>query len=202
MKRQRQLWGIDTDVAAIRWAQKHLGPAIFLLIEPSGPAPFPAAFFDVVVAVSVFTHFAEAAQDIWLRELHRVLRPGGLLFASTHSPTLTFTRPDLTPAQHASLTARGFLFAPGGGPFNEGSAFHTRLYLESSWGALFLLREFREYGLAGYQDLSVWERAGIAAGNSIPAWSVSSLDSLLAWGCPASSRPVTGRPQGLPYVTK
>jgi SAM-dependent methyltransferase len=174
MKREHQLWGIDTNSTAIRWAQTHLQPAIFLPIEPSGPAPFPAAFFDVVVAVSVFTHFAEPTQDIWLRELCRILRPGGLLFASTHSPTLTFTRPDLTPGQRASLSARGFLFAPGGGAFNEDSTFHSRLYLERSWGALFLLRDFCECGLAGYQDLSVWERAGIdPAGSSMPAPSSS-----------------------------
>jgi SAM-dependent methyltransferase len=115
-------------------------------------------FLDVVFANSVFTHFPEDLQILWLKELRRLLRAGGFFIVSTHSPTLTFTRPDLTPDQHATLLNRGFLFAPGNGPFSEDSAFHSRQYMEESWGRHFDLRSFASLGLVAYQDLSVWEK--------------------------------------------
>jgi SAM-dependent methyltransferase len=146
------------DAVGLKWAEKHLPDCRFSRLTPTGPAPFPASSFDVVVAVSVFTHLEEASQTLWLREIQRILRPGGYFLCSTHSAALTYTRPDLTESQLASLSARGFLFAPGGGPFSEDSAFHSRDYLERTWGAMFAIREFAEFGLAGYQDLSVWER--------------------------------------------
>lgn len=147
--------GVDIDRPAIRWARRHLGPG-FQAIEPRPPLPFPEASFDVVYAVSVFTHLDAAGQLDWLRELHRVLRPGGLLIASTHHEELVWTRPDLTDTQRAKLAADGFLFAPGDGPFNDDSAFHTLPYLEKVWGGLFELRSYKRHGLVGYQDLSVW----------------------------------------------
>ena len=35
--------------------------------------------FDLVVALSVFTHMTEPLQVCWMRELRRVLQPRGLL---------------------------------------------------------------------------------------------------------------------------
>jgi hypothetical protein len=85
-----------------------------------------------------------------------MLRPGGQLIATTHSPSLTFTRRDLTVAQHGDLQARGFLFAGGNVGFNEDSAFHSRPYLLDTWGKLMGMLLFKNNGMAGYQDLSVW----------------------------------------------
>jgi SAM-dependent methyltransferase len=150
-----EISGVDIDRPAVRWARRHLGPG-FQAIEPRPPLPFADAAFDVVYAVSVFTHLDEEKQLDWLLEAHRVLRPGGLLIASTHHESLAWTRPDLIAAQKEKLAADGFLFAPGDGPFNDDSAFHTLPYLEKIWGGLFERRMYRQHGLAGYQDLSVW----------------------------------------------
>lgn len=150
-----EISGVDIDRPAVRWARRHLGPG-FQAIEPRPPLPFADAAFDVVYAVSVFTHLNEEKQLDWLRELHRVLRPGGLLIASTHHESLAWTRPDLTAAQKEKLAADGFLFAAGDGPFNDDSAFHTLPYLERVWGGLFEQKMYRQHGLIGYQDLSVW----------------------------------------------
>lgn len=151
----REFWGVDINAEAIAWNQAHL-QGVYQKIGAEPPTELPSNFFDVVVAVSVFTHLAESSQLRWLREIHRMLRPGGQLIATTHSPSLTFTRPDLTVAQHGELQARGFLFAGGSGGFNEDSAFHSQTYLLDTWGKLMGMLLFKNSGMAGYQDLSVW----------------------------------------------
>lgn len=154
----RTLWGVDPDEEAIRWNGGHL-PGDYLALTEERSLPFPDGSFDVVFSVSVFSHFDEKSESDWLSEVHRVLRPGGLFLVSTHSEKLRYSRPDLTFDQHVALNATGFLFAPGGGTFKADSTFHARRYLEEEWGKLFRLRLHREHGLAGFQDLSVWERA-------------------------------------------
>jgi SAM-dependent methyltransferase len=156
----RELWGVDVDREAVAWCARNLPGAAFRTIGPAPPTALPAAHFDAVVAGSVFTHLSEDAQGLWLTELHRLLRPGGLLIACTHSPKLTFMRPDLTGSQHGELAGRGFLFAPGGGTFNEDSAFHSREYLERAWSPWFRLELFEELGYCGFQDLSGWRKDG------------------------------------------
>ncbi|HEV8611794.1 MAG TPA: class I SAM-dependent methyltransferase [Thermoanaerobaculia bacterium] len=158
----RTIWGVDVDEEAIRWNGKHL-PGDYLPLTEIRSLPFPDGSFDVVVSISVFSHFDEGTQRGWLNEVHRVLRPGGLFLASTHSDKLRYSRPDLTFEQHEALNTTGFLFASGVGTFKSDSSFHTRRYLEEEWGRLFRIRLHREYGLAGFQDLSVWERAADAA---------------------------------------
>jgi len=154
----REVYGADVDGEAISWLAPRRPAGRFLVIDSRPPTPFPSSFFDAIYVISVFTHFDEAAEGVWLAELVRLLAPGGLLIASTLSPNLTFERPDLTESQHRELQATGFLFAPGKSCFNEQTAFATRARLESVWGAMLEFRFFEEHGLARYQDLSVWEK--------------------------------------------
>lgn len=149
--------GADVDGQAALWCTRHL-PGYFRIIDPDPPLPFDAASFDVVYAVSVFTHFDEATQFRWLAELRRVVRNGGFLVASTHAPELTYNRPDLSRADHEQLNARGFVFIRGSGAFNDDSAFHSAAYLAREWPRTgFELVEHRPAGLNGYQDLSLWQ---------------------------------------------
>jgi SAM-dependent methyltransferase len=154
----RTICGVDVDEEAIRWDRRNLATGSYLRLTLDPSLPLPDASFDVVFAVSVFSHLAEESQREWLREVHRVLRPDGLFLASTHSEKLRYSRPDLTLEQHQSLNARGFLFARGNGAFKNDSTFHTSRYLEQEWGQWFRMRLHREFGLAGYQDLTVWQK--------------------------------------------
>jgi 2-polyprenyl-3-methyl-5-hydroxy-6-metoxy-1,4-benzoquinol methylase len=76
--------GTDMNEQAIEWCRRNLPFATF---EPNGLAPplvFETGRFDLVYALSVFTHLPEELQFLWMRELERVLRPGALLLLSTH----------------------------------------------------------------------------------------------------------------------
>jgi len=153
----RNVWGVDVDRDAVRWLQGRFGKERFHQSAPMPPLPFPDASFDVVLAVSVFSHLDASGQLAWLAEISRLLRPGGLLIASTHGADLLVTRSDLKPEQIEGFRASGFLFAAGGGPFNEGSAFHAPDYLARTWGTWFECRVSLPRGLTGYQDLTVWQ---------------------------------------------
>ena len=76
--------GSDTNERAIEWCRRNLPFATF---EPNGLAPplvFETGRFELVYALSVFTHLPEELELLWMRELERVLRPGGYLLLSTH----------------------------------------------------------------------------------------------------------------------
>lgn len=154
------LYGVDPDRGAIRWLRRRYGKESFQISSKRPPLPFPDAAFDVAIAISIFTHMSEEEQFSWLAELSRVLKPGGLLVASTHGRELLVTRDDLTPEQTTTLDGTGFLFAPGRWAFNENSTFHTPEYMEKSWGRWFQCRLFVPKGLMNYQDVSVWRKLG------------------------------------------
>jgi SAM-dependent methyltransferase len=158
----RRITGIDVDTSAIRWSSRHLRDE-YRVINAIPPTALADGAFDIVCAVSVFTHFDEETQFAWLSELRRLLRPGGLLIASTQGPHLTPNRPDLSMRDHEQLRDRGFVFRAGIGPFNEDTAFHSRGYLEHEWSTAFELIAFKPSGLVDYLDLSVWRRGATPA---------------------------------------
>jgi len=151
------LAGLDVDADAVSWCARFLKGS-FKPVNARPPAPFADGSFDVAYSVSVFSHLDEEPQLAWLAEIHRLLRARGLLVVSTHSPSLTWTRPDLTAEQSRRLDETGFLFAPGQGRFNDDSAFHSEAYLRGAWTRHFELVAFSAGGLAGYQDLSTWRK--------------------------------------------
>ena len=74
--------GCDIDEPSIAWLTEHVSPPLHVF--PSGEQPQlpqPDGFFDVVYALSVFTHLTDQWAG-WLLELHRVLKPDGLLIAT------------------------------------------------------------------------------------------------------------------------
>ncbi len=164
--RHMQAWsfaeylGTDPDAEAIDWCSRNL-PGRFTTNGRNPPLELPSASVSVAVCISIFTHLSEEDQFAWLRELKRILEPGGVLLVSTHAEDLVFTRPDLTTQQHLTLQDRGFLFAPGGGPFNEGSTFHTVPYLQESWGDILEFVRYEKLGLCGFQDLSAWREPNL-----------------------------------------
>lgn len=154
----RELWGVDVDIDAIQWMRHHVAGR-WDAIRATPPTSLPSGFFDAAYAISVFTHLDEAAGAAWLAEIHRVLKPGGLLIASTSSPDTSWGRPDMSDSERERLVRDGFLFLRGSGSdFNEESAFHSNDYLLRTWGRVFGQMLFIGRGFGGFQDLTIWQK--------------------------------------------
>jgi SAM-dependent methyltransferase len=152
------LTGIDIDEAAILWDRRNLSGQYFVC-APMPPAHFPDSSFDVIYAVSVFTHFDEPQAFAWLAEIRRLLRSGGLLIATTQPETLTYNRPDMSTEDHERLRDHGFVFRAGFGSFNDDTAFHAPDYLRREWSRYLDPVTFTRGGLANYLDLSIWRKS-------------------------------------------
>jgi SAM-dependent methyltransferase len=146
--------GSDRDERAIEWCRRNLPFAAF---ESNGLAP-PLVFddnaFDLVSALSVLTHLPEELQLLWLRELHRILRPGGRLVVSTHGAHYLSR---LNAAERARFEAGELVVrweeAAGS---NLCAAYHPRSYVERTLlPAGFALAGFVQEGAKGNpaQDL-------------------------------------------------
>jgi len=155
----KAFYGTDVDETSIRWCQVHLPLAGFAVNPRLPPTGYPDGMFDLILAISVFTHLDEEPQLRWLEELQRILRPGGVLLASLHGEHswTALPREDLE-----TLRRRGFLFKTsaklrGIVPGWYHTAYHSRDYAERTFSRSFTVLSYRDAGL-GYQDLVALER--------------------------------------------
>jgi ubiquinone/menaquinone biosynthesis C-methylase UbiE len=76
-----RLYGVDLSPAYVREARKRLAdlPEVALAVENGEALPYADATFDVVTSVYLFHELPRNARRNVVREMHRVLRPGGLL---------------------------------------------------------------------------------------------------------------------------
>lgn len=162
------LHGSDIDAEAIAWATENLSSlAEFSTNTTSAPTDYPDAMFDVIYSVSLFTHLNAAAQDEWLAEMQRLLKPDGTLLVTTHG---RFTLDSCTPAERATLQRDGIVyrtdhkgrFKVDGLPDFYQTTFHTVDYVRRHWGRYFSIVQHIEGGLNGHQDMVLMRKLAAA----------------------------------------
>jgi len=79
-----QWHGCDPIEDAIEWAQAHIAGVEFVLSPEAPPVPYEDESFDRVFAISIWSHFSAAAATAWLKEMQRIVKPGGALLLTTH----------------------------------------------------------------------------------------------------------------------
>jgi SAM-dependent methyltransferase len=93
---------LDASEPMVRLARERVGErARVMRADLAAPLPFAGAAFDAVLSSLTLHYLADWAAP--LRELARVLRPGGRLVLSTHHPYLTL---DLVEDYHAVQLVR------------------------------------------------------------------------------------------------
>jgi SAM-dependent methyltransferase len=150
--------GSDVNGKAVAWCRDQLRFAQF---ESNGLAP-PLAFgdesFDLVYALSVFTHLTEDLQLAWRDELRRVLRTGGRLLITTHGRSYV---PRLDDAERERFE-QGELVVRWGEVVGSNlcSAYHPERYLRTTFAQGFAFLELEAEGARGNptQDLVLLQK--------------------------------------------
>jgi SAM-dependent methyltransferase len=151
--------GADANEHAIAWCRTNLPFARFASNDLAPPLDHVDASFDLVYALSVFTHLPEDLQHAWARELARLLRPGGFLLLTTHGERY---RERLTPVERADFDAGRLVVRwPEGAGTNLCSVFHPRAYVEERLAGRLDVAEFVAEGAKGnpHQDLYLLRKA-------------------------------------------
>ena len=82
-----RLVGSDVKPEFMDWCSKNIPGVEFFANELEPPLKFAADnTFDLVYAQSVFTHIPLATQQDWIKEMHRIIRPGGFALFSILGP--------------------------------------------------------------------------------------------------------------------
>ena len=79
-----RIFGTDYSERLAAWCRANLPFASVSTNGARPPLPYEAGLFDLVYSISVFTHLSEELQVLWMKELSRVVRPGGRLLITTH----------------------------------------------------------------------------------------------------------------------
>jgi SAM-dependent methyltransferase len=159
-----RICGCDIDAEAIAWCQDNLKPAEFSVVPPYPPTAYADHAFDLIISFSVFTHLSREVQFSWLKEMQRILAPGGLFLATVHGEFATlFNFPEekikVFKDGICDVNKDGSLdgIAPKG--YYRG-VFQSKEYTLKEWSRYFEILEYKERGSANYQDLIVMRRRG------------------------------------------
>jgi SAM-dependent methyltransferase len=130
-----EFYGCDIDTKSVDWLLEQLVPPLHVFRSGEEPLlPQPDGFFDLVYALSVFTHISDHWAG-WLLELHRVLAPGGLLFATFLSePQWSAYNQGVWDEDRVGMNVvKKWNPWDGGGPL----VFHSEWWIREHWGRAF-----------------------------------------------------------------
>lgn len=145
--------GCDYNPALIQWCRESLRFARFEINQLVPPLPFPDGSFDLIYALSVFTHMPEELQHQWMRELSRVLKSPGHLLITAHGEH--YLR-DLDETQATQFRQGQLVVKELGEPgSNHFGAYHPYSYVEQHLSKGFEIAAFEKEGALGNpsQDL-------------------------------------------------
>ena len=83
----------DYNEDYVNWCSSNIKNVSFKKNQLDPPLPYNDEQMDIVYGLSIFTHLSEIKHTEWVDELLRVLKPGGILFITTHG---NITRENLT----------------------------------------------------------------------------------------------------------
>lgn len=137
-----ELFGCDIDEPSIEWlAANHASYASFFRVAETPGLPCEDGYFDLIYAVSVFTHLTDLWAG-WLLELHRTIAPGGLLVVTVLGEgMIEQERGGVWDEEEIGMNVlrRGQDW-DGGGP----TVFHSHWWIREHWGRAFEIVDIRQ----------------------------------------------------------
>jgi len=148
--------GCDYNPRLVEWCRENLPFAGVSVNQLAPPLTYRDAEFDLVYALSVFTHLTQDLQALWMTELARVLKPNGHLVFSTHGDSYSgrLNEAERRRFSQGELVVKNNVRAPGS---NTCSAYHPSAYVRDHLTSGLDLVEFSPEGAKGnpHQDLYV-----------------------------------------------
>lgn len=156
----QRLYGTDIDPEAIEWCRKHYAAIATFDCNPHmPPTRYDDGAFDLVYSGSVFTHLPEDMQWTWLKELHRITRPGACLALTFHGVDYYryLDRDAKAELERTGFVYRGSGHTPGLPAFYQ-TAWHSHDYIRKRWSEVFEVVHIAPRGLEGMQDIALCRR--------------------------------------------
>jgi SAM-dependent methyltransferase len=129
-----ELWGSEIDEPSVEWLRQTLAPPIHVVSESDPPLPVDPGSFDLIWAISVFTHLTDPWSR-WMVELHRLLAADGLLIVTYMGPGLSerLDAGPYAPDRFGMNVLYEWQDWDAGGPF----VFHSDWWVRAHWGRAF-----------------------------------------------------------------
>ena len=166
--RSENIVGVDIDPGLIKICKETLPSGKYFTCSYRPPFNFTDNSLDIIIALSVFSHLCEEVATQWIEEFARVLKPGGIVIATTWGSGFLDYCKNLRddPSQRTSLwhetilnafepideskrryMAGEFLYAPtGGGGVREslfyGEALIPEAYISRKWDKVLILKNY------------------------------------------------------------
>jgi SAM-dependent methyltransferase len=146
---QAKVVASDYNEQTIEWCKTNVQGVEFVKNSVIPPLPFNGQSFDIIYALSVFTHLSLENHYRWTEEIYRLLKPGGIFLFSTQGNIFMTKLSEMEKKKFL----RGELVARG--KVKEGhrlfSAFHPQQFIYSilsdKWKVLkFTNGEMKDWG--------------------------------------------------------
>ena len=161
----REFWGCDIHDESISWLKANLSPPFRFANNLETPhLPFEDDYFDLIYGISVFTHLTEDQWQGWLKELHRITRPAGVVLLTYHN-RIAYERKFERPFDEESvgMEVHGHnLNWDQGGP----RAYHSNWWVRENWGKFLSVENLVDHGLANWQSIAVMRKDELASNRS------------------------------------
>ncbi|MFC0604983.1 class I SAM-dependent methyltransferase [Winogradskyella pulchriflava] len=124
-----EFFGTDYNERSIDWCSKNLPDIKFNKNELTANLPYESNYMDVIYGISIFTHLSEQLHYDWFNELHRVLKPGGIMLLTMQGDNfkVKLSETELNTYSQGKIVVRGNV--------KEGhrtySAFHPKPFVET-----------------------------------------------------------------------
>jgi SAM-dependent methyltransferase len=138
----------------LEWCAENLPFGRFTVNALESPLDYDAESFDVVYALSVFTHLPMPLQLHWISEMRRILKPGGVLLMSLHGDAMIGR---LSRAERADYRAGRLVVRVGDLPgTNHCAAFHSIEFVRNTLMEGFEELEMVPEGATGNPPQDAW----------------------------------------------
>ncbi|MBS1957751.1 MAG: glycosyltransferase family 92 protein [Cyanobacteria bacterium SZAS-4] len=147
--------GTDYNPRYMKWLGEAFLSQSFSVNHLSPPSEYESDRFDLIYAISVFTHLTQEQQTAWMNEFARILKPKGYLVFTTHGDHEVYDAA-MTKEELAAYRANHFYVSQAASSGkNECFSRQTSLHVGQVLCQNFELLDFEEYGAkgTGNQDL-------------------------------------------------